>query len=348
MKNLSLPQTVGATGFEPATSCSQSKRASRTAPRPDAINSPSIMRMMSTRQAILKTALLTLLIGLSACSSATEIPPTQTATQTPTITFTATVTTTLTPSPIPPTPTPTPLACLTEAGQVKQDVVSTTNPPQEFMIYLPACYESSTDARFPVLYLLHGQTYNQDQWVRMGVPSIADQLIQSGEALPFIVVFPDDRYWNLVAGPGFGHRFISALIPYVDTNYRTLADREHRSLGGLSRGGGWTVQLGFDHPDLFGSLGLHSPAIFPDNAREIEGILKKISEADRPHLWFDIGDADRELGSASLLEEILTRNDYIHEFHLFAGDHSETYWSAHVDEYLRWYVKQWQTEPVEQ
>jgi len=300
--------------------------------------------MMNTRQAILKTALLTLLTGLSACSSPTEIPATITIPSSPTATSTAT----FTPSPIPPTPTATPLACLTEPGEVKQDVVSTTNPPQEFLIYLPPCYENSADARLPVLYLLHGQTYNQDQWVRMGVPAIADQLIHSDEAHPFIVVFPDDRYWNLVAGPGFGDRFINALIPYVDANYRTIPDRKYRYLGGLSRGGGWTVQLGFEHPELFGALGLHSPAIFKDGSEDIENIIKKIPEEDRPRLWFDIGDADREEGSALLLEEILTRNDYIHEFHLFAGDHSETYWSAHVDEYLRWYVKQWQTEPVEQ
>lgn len=299
---------------------------------------------MNTRQAILKTALLTLLAALSACSSVTEIPPTQTSVPPPTGTHTAT----FTPSPIPPTPTATPLICLTEAGQVKQDVVTTTKPPQEFLIYLPPCYEVQREIDYPVLYLLHGQTYNQDQWVRLGVASIADQLIQNGEAPPFIVVFPDDRYWNLVAGPGFGDRFINSLIPYVDTNYRTLTDREHRSLGGLSRGGGWTVQLGFDHPELFGALGLHSPAIFKDGSEDIENIIRKISEEDRPRLWFDIGDTDRERGSASLLEEVLTRNDYIHEFHLFAGDHSETYWSTHVDEYLRWYVKQWQTEPHEQ
>jgi enterochelin esterase-like enzyme len=299
---------------------------------------------MNTRQAILKTALLTLLAALSACSSATEIPSTQTSIPSSTAPNTAT----FTPSPIPPTPTSTPLACLTEPGQVKQDVVSTTNPPQEFLIYLPPCYEVQQDVNYPVLYLLHGQTYNQDQWVRMGVPSIADQLIHNGEALPFIIVFPDDRYWNLVAGPGFGDRFINALIPYVDANYRTIPDRDHRTLGGLSYGGGLTVKLGFEHTELFGALGLHSPAILKDNAPEIEGIIKKIPEENRPHLWFDIGDADRELGNGLLFEEILTRQNYIHEFHLFAGDHSETYWSAHVDEYLRWYVKQWQTEPIEQ
>jgi enterochelin esterase-like enzyme len=299
---------------------------------------------MNTRQAILKIAFLTLLTALSACATPTEIPPTQTASPAPTGTSTAT----FTPSPVPPTPTPTPLACLTQPGQVKQDVVSTTNPPQEFLIYLPPCYEVQLDLEYPVLYLLHGQTYTQDQWVRLGVPSIADQLIHEGSVLPFIVVFPDDRYWNLVAGAGFGDRFINALIPHVDANYRTMNDREHRALGGLSRGAGWTVQLGFDHPDLFGMLGLHSPAIFKDGSENIENIIKRMPEKDRPRLWFDIGDADREQGTALLLEEILTRNNYIHEFHRFTGDHSETYWGAHVDEYMRWYAKQWPANAEEQ
>ena len=116
-----------------------------------------------------------------------------------------------------------------------------------------------TDIRYPVLYLLHGQTYTQDQWIRLGVPQIADELIHDGESVPFIIVFPDDHYWNADPGDGFGDRLIFDIIPYLDKNYRTLADREHRSLGGLSRGGGWAVKLGFEHPELFGSLGLAFP-----------------------------------------------------------------------------------------
>ena len=166
--------------------------------------------------------------------------------------------------------------------------------------------------------------------------------------MPFIMVFPDDRYWNSAAGPGFGNRFINDLIPYVDKNYRTLADREHRTLGGLSRGGGWTVKLGFEHPELFGALGLHSPAIFKDNAPYVEKIIQAIPQETRPKLWFDIGDADMELTSALLLEDILTRNDYLHEFHRFAGDHTENYWSAHVEEYLRWYTQVWQEKSTDQ
>jgi enterochelin esterase family protein len=231
---------------------------------------------------------------------------------------------------------------------MKQEVVPTTNPPQEFIIYLPPCYKNSADARFPVLYLLNGQTYNQDQWVRLGAPTVADELIHSNEATPFIMVFPDDRYWNSEAGPGFGNRLINDLIPYVDKNYRTLADREHRTLGGLSRGGGWTVKLGFEHPELFGALGLHSPATFKDNAPYVEKIIQAIPQETRSKLWIDVGDSDMELTNALVLEEVLTRNDYLHEFHRFAGDHTEKYWSAHVEEYLRWYTQIWQEKPIDQ
>lgn len=291
---------------------------------------------MSTRQAILSMTYIALLFGLSACQPSNAVIATPTG-----VPSTATVTVTPSPSPVPATPSPSPWPCLTEAGQVIQDVVPTTSPPQEFIIYLPPCYKNSVDARFPVLYLLNGQTYNQDQWVRLGAPAIADQLIHSNQAMSFIMVFPDDRYWNSAAGPGFGDRFISDLIPYVENNYRTNLDREYRALGGLSRGGGWAAKLGFDHPELFGALGLHSPAFFKDNAPFLEKIIQAIPPETRPKLWLDIGEADIELPRALLFEEILTRNNYLHEFHRFTGDHTENYWVKHVGQYLQWYTQVW-------
>ncbi len=301
------------------------------------------MRRMITRQVILHMTYAAILAGLSAC-----LPLNSTRSATTQIVAVSIATTTPAPLPSPVPATPAPLTCLTEPGLVKEDVAPTTKPPQRFIIYLPPCYENSTDARFPVLYLLHGQTYNQDQWVRLGAPSIADQLIHTDQAAPFIMVFPDDRYWNSAAGPGFGDRFINDLIPYVDENYRTLADRRHRSLGGLSRGGGWTVRLGFEHPELFGALGLHSPAIFKDDAPYVETIIQAIPEETRSKLWLDIGDSDLELTSSLQLEDILTRNDYLHEFHRFTGDHSENYWNAHLMDYLRWYTQVWQEASAEQ
>lgn len=298
------------------------------------------MRRMMNRQAHLFQIFLPLLLLISACSSSPEITLTPTFIAPP-----PTATSTFTPSPILPTLTLTPLDCLMHSGEVKTDVISTTNPPQEFLIYLPPCYNEWTDKNYPVLYLLHGQTYTHDQWVRLGVPPIADRLIQSGESIPFIIVFPDDRFWNLPAGAGFGDRLINRLIPYIDANYRTLTETQYRSLGGLSRGGGWTIQLGFANPNLFGSLGLHSPAIFKDGSASIEKLIQTIPEESRPRLWIDIGDNDKELESILIFEEILTRNGYIHEAHFYTGTHSEEYWSAHVEEYLRWYVSAWVEKP---
>ena len=335
---------VGARGFEPPASCSQSKRASRTAPRPDDLNPPSIIRTMDTRQATIWITTFALLFGLSACSTPNEIVPTQTVTLPP-----PTATVTFTPSPIPPTFTPTPLACLSQPGKIKQETIPFgDNLKQSFLVYTPPCYNQMTELRYPVLYLLHGQTYSQDQWVRLGVPQIADELIHSGQAVPFIIVFPDDHYWNAAPGADFGNRLILDIIPFMDGTYRTLADREHRSLGGLSRGGGWTVQLGFEHPELFGSLGLHSPGVFKDNAPYVEKILKDIPEEARPRLWLDVGDADRELQSIQDFEEILVRSNYLHEYHFYSGDHSEEYWGRHVQEYLLWYVQAWQETPAVQ
>lgn len=293
---------------------------------------------MMHRQAKLILAGLALLFGPLACSP--SVQPTVTQTFIP-------ASPTFTPSPILPTPAPTltatPLACLTQPGRVDSGVLETTNPPQQYLIYLPPCYDQQINLRYPVLYLLHGQTYIDDQWVRLGAASSADQLILSGQAPPFIIVFPDDRYWNLQAGPGFGDRLVNDLIPYIDQTYRTLADRQHRALGGLSRGGGWTVELGFTHWQLFGELGLHSPAVFAEDAPFVAGWIAAIPPQSWPRLWLDIGDQDRELGYARQLENILSQLEVPHEFHLYSGDHTEAYWSQHVTEYLRWYAAGWTT-----
>jgi enterochelin esterase-like enzyme len=222
--------------------------------------------------------------------------------------------------------------------------MDSANPAQLFLIYLPPCYDQKTDERYPVLYLLHGQTYIDDQWVRIGAATAADNLILSGRSMPFLIVFPDDRYWNLPPGPRFGDRLIHDLIPYIDKNYRTLADRDHRALGGLSRGGGWAVHLMLTHYELFGMVGLHSPVIFEDDAAIIQRLVKAVPSASWPRLWIDAGDRDADLGKIRALENLLTDYEVAHEWHMYAGDHTETYWHAHVVEYLQWYAAGWQAD----
>lgn len=278
-----------------------------------------------------------LLTGIFACSSKDESVPTVTQ---PSPTLAPTPQTTRTPSPIP-TATITPLACLTNPGRVEEGSLDSTKPPQEFRIYLPPCYDERTDQRYPVLYLLHGQTYTDDQWVRLGAAEVADDLILAGESVPFIIVFPDDRYWNLPPGSGFGQRLVEELIPFIDATYRALPDRNHRAIGGLSRGAGWALRLGLSRWQLFGTIGLHSLAVLQKDASEISDWLADIPASSRPRVFMDIGDNDPELAMAGRVEAQFNRHGLIHEWHLYSGTHTEEYWSAHVEEYLRWYAEAW-------
>lgn len=297
-----------------------------------------IMRRMITRQAIKWMGILLLLLGgFSACSPPNQATPARVL---PSSTVPPTLPATLTSSPAP-TSTRTPLACITKPGYLEEGRLDSLNPPQEFRIYLPPCYDEKTDQRYPVLYLLHGQTYTDDQWIRLGAVDVADELIRSGESGPFIIVFPDDRYWNLPPGPGFGQRLEEELIPYIDSTYRTLADRNHRAIGGMSRGAGWALRLGLTRWNLFGTIGLHSLAVLQKDASEIRDWLRDIPPRSRPRVFMDIGDNDQELEMAQQVETQFNDFRLTHEWHLYSGAHTEEYWSAHLEEYMRWYTEGW-------
>ncbi len=299
---------------------------------------------MKTRQAINRiTLLLALLAGLPACSPSNQPLPTSTPYPL-TSTTTPTPQPTLTPTPIS-TSTATAIACLTQSGRVEEGQLDSTKPPQEYLIYLPPCYDEKPEQRYPVLYLLHGQTYRDDQWIRLGAVDALENLIHSGEAMPFIIVFPDDHYWNVPAGTGFGERLIDGLIPYIDSTYRTFPDRNHRAIGGLSRGAGWALELGLTHWELFGTIGLHSLAVFQKDFSKIRKWLADIPPASLPRVYMDIGDADQELERAQAVEEEFNAEGLSHEWHLYEGAHTEEYWSAHVEEYMQWYAEGWNYHP---
>lgn len=296
--------------------------------------------MIRLRRAIF---LFPLLAGLWSCAPLNEPQPSPTPTSIP-------PTATQTATPLPPTftPSPTPLDCLAQPGRVEEGVIQETTPPQEYLIYLPPCYNELPDQRYPVLYLLHGQTYTDDQWVRLGAVEVMDRLLLEKEISPFIIVFPDDRYWNVQAGPGFGQRLSAHLVPYIDRNYRTLSDRDYRAIGGMSRGAGWALRLGLQRWDLFGTMGLHSLAAFGDDRPFLDDWLKEIPSEDWPHIFIDTGESDSELGFNSLFENMLVQLGIPHEWHLYPGAHDEAYWSAHVEEYLRWYASVWDEQADEQ
>ena len=142
-------------------------------------------------------------------------------------------------------------------------------------VYTPPDYDTNLKARYPVLYLQHGGGEDETGWPKQGrVDIILDNLIAEKKAVPMIIVM--DKGYALKPGepppqrPAPGQRFvlprtfeevvINDLIPAVDSNFRTLTDREHRAMAGLSMGGMQTFQITMDNLDKFAWVGGFSGA----------------------------------------------------------------------------------------
>lgn len=201
------------------------------------------------------------------------------------------------------------------------------------LVYTPPDYDSLTKARYPVLYLQHGGGEDETGWINQGRANfILDNLIAAGACKPMIVVMaygyarragqaaPD------LTGKGFGSSemmramqemaaafeddLTEVLIPYVDSHFRTVPDRDHRAMAGLSMGGMQTFQTTFDHLDLFSYIGGFSGAAGPlvlgneklDVKTAFHGALADPAAfAKRVHLlWIGVGTEEPERMRAGL------------------------------------------------
>jgi enterochelin esterase-like enzyme len=128
-------------------------------------------------------------------------------------------------------------------------------------IYLPPSYRLSPHVRYPVVYLLHGSPGGYRDWLNLGIAGISDAGIASGSLAEAIIVMPDgngrlNRPTQWADSRDGAERMESSmveLVSQIDREYRTLADRRHRVVAGLSEGGFGAVNLASRHPDLFGA-----------------------------------------------------------------------------------------------
>jgi len=239
------------------------------------------------------------------------------------------------------TATPSVTPCGLDAGQLES-----INLPSEYLadgltaqIYTPPCYNPAAGEAYPVLYMLHGQTYDAGQWPRLGLTDAADQFIGSGEIQPLIMVFPLEVNTFADTGvSGFDKALVNELIPWVDANYTTCVERACRAIGGLSRGSAWAFMIGMKNWHLFGSIAMHSPTPFYETSASLPTWLASIPKGEQPRLRLDWGKYDYYRSLAAKLDERLTELNVPHETVINDGQHDEKYWSAHVEEYLRWYA----------
>lgn len=236
-------------------------------------------------------------------------------------------------------------SCLVRGGQMIQSTFSTSllPLPMDYRVYLPPCYRQNPGQRYALLILIHGQSYTDDQWDRLGVDETIDRLTLGGDLPPFIVLMPRDRYGGESPENNFARVVVEQLLPVIDDTYRTLPERQYRAVGGLSRGAGWAVHIGMAYWQEFSRIGAHSPAIFYSDAQKMRTWLDTIPRDQIPLVFIDIGERDRPeiLDSAYWFAQLLDEKDIPHEWYLFTGFHNEEYWSSHLEQYLRWYAQNW-------
>ena len=221
-------------------------------------------------------------------------------------------------------------------------------------IYTPPGYDDGGD-KYPVLYLLHGGGDEDSGWSTIGRAGfILDNLIAAGKAKRMIVVMPNGslpRPANIPAfTPGtppspevmaalqerFTNELMKDIIPYVEKNFRVVANREHRAIAGLSMGGGQTLQAVITNPEQFAYVAVWSAGIW-QNATDWEKQNEQfLSKADQINKWvklfsISVGDKDFTLKGSKALSETLDKHGIKNQLHISGGGHTWINWRRYLN-----------------
>jgi enterochelin esterase-like enzyme len=274
--------------------------------------------------------------------------PAAAATATATATAEATATTTLPP----PSATVAP-ACADTSGRVEFGTYASAIIGQEmtYRIYLPPCYgfdSSGSKEPYPILYMLHGYPFDDSHWDKIGIDEAASEGITTGDLPSFVIAMPaadnEGTYTRTSGGPGsFEAVLIEEFIPFIESAYNVRRDAFGRAVGGMSRGGVWSLEIAFRHPDHFSSVGGHSPALNVNLAPpQFDPIDLAVDPSIRAlRIYLDAGKSDWVLPGVQELHQALVGANVPHDYVLHEGEHADAYWSAHVAEYLAFYAKEW-------
>ena len=178
-----------------------------------------------------------------------------------------------------------------EEHTIKSEVLGAE---RNYTVYLPAGYDIDKEKTYPVLYLLHGMDGTNKDWFDRGhVKDVMDQLTASGEADAMIIVSPDaggsvrEGKWNGyfdMRGWSYEEFFFTEFLPTIEKEYRIKADKQHRTIAGLSMGGGGCTSYAQRHADMFGACYAMS-AFLHMGAEGVDA--QKVAQGDKTALLFD-------------------------------------------------------------
>jgi predicted peptidase len=205
------------------------------------------------------------------------------------------------------------------------------------VVYLPPGY--SKDAKYPVLYLLHGIGDDETGWTKKGAADvILDNLSADKKLVPMVVVMPNGRAakdvtvstpWNkqFPAFEAFEGDLLSDLIPFIEKRYSVKPDRDARALAGLSMGGGQSLNFGLKNLDTFAWVGGFSSA---PNTKPAGDLIKDPAEATKKLrlLWVSCGDRDGLMKLSRAFHDALEEKKVPHVWQVDTGGHDWAVWKA--------------------
>lgn len=232
-----------------------------------------------------------------------------------------------------------------------------------YRIILPTDYKKDEKKRFPVIYLLHGRGGNYKDWTNL------TKIEEYSLPYNFIIVMPDGGAESWYAdNPNLPDEkresyIVKELIPEIDKNFRTIADRPNRIIAGLSMGGYGAVKFGLKYAEMFSLAGSFSGAmdavvktqnykhliksiadIFGEKdsqARKDNDIFRMINEASAekikefPFIFLDCGTEDHQFQSNRDFMLLLLDKKVPHEYRQMPGVHNWAFWDSEVQEFLR-------------
>ncbi|GAB3930435.1 esterase [Larkinella terrae] len=218
-------------------------------------------------------------------------------------------------------------------------------------VYTPPGYDKG-NTKYPVFYLLHGGGDDDSGWPTVGRAGfILDNLLAAGQAKPMIVVMPNGSM-PLPPSSGmpnpavmtqmrtlFANELLKEVMPYVEKNYRTQANRENRAIAGLSMGGFQTLDLTLTRPDLFNYVGVFSSGFFGATIDEAETKYASVLNdpgfnKNKKLFWIEIGKDDFVMDANKKTMALLDKHQIKYQYKETAGGHTWINWRQYLNEYV--------------
>ena len=218
-------------------------------------------------------------------------------------------------------------------------------------VYTPPGYDAHPEKRYPVLYMQHGGGENEAAWIFTArINYIADNFLAEHKMEEMLIVCSEGRAprqtgEDQYTDESFEEVFIREIVPYIDANFRTLPDRLHRAMAGLSMGAGQSRYIVHSHPDMFAYLGQFSSGagflVKSDTAyygapMDFSELFRTPEEYNAKMLltFVSCGTEDPRHGYTERQCRELWEKGYAVEYHAYPGDHEWEPWRMSLRDFL--------------